>query len=132
SPPLGMHPDQHAIVFDPSNPDIAFVGSDGGVVRTDGQFADTSSTCFSRPIRGSDLQDCRKWLSAIPHRIFTLNDGLATLQYQSVSINPHDPLHQVLGGTQDNGTWASSGSDPTALNSVESVGGDGGQSGTDS
>jgi len=128
SPPLGMHPDQHAIVFDPSNPDIAFVGSDGGVVRTNGQFVDTSNTCFSRPIRGSDLQDCRKWLAAIPNRILSLNDGLATLQYQSVSINPHDPLHEVLGGTQDNGTWAWSG---TPDSWFESVGGDGGQSGTD-
>ena len=31
----GLHPDQHAVVFDSADPGIAFVGSDGGVVRVD-------------------------------------------------------------------------------------------------
>ncbi len=43
-----MHPDQHAIVFDPRNPKIAFVGSDGGVVRTDGAYASMSAECNDR------------------------------------------------------------------------------------
>ncbi len=128
SPPLGMHPDQHAIVFASSNPDIAFIGSDGGVVRTNGHFTDTSSQC-SDPKRhnvGPDLVDCRMWLKAIPTRIFSLNAGLATLQYQHVSINPQNPRHDVMGGTQDNGTWAWNG-----VNSwFESIGGDGGLSAT--
>ena len=130
SPPLGMHPDQHAIVFASSNPDIAFLGSDGGVVRTNGQFADTSSTCtdLKRKNTGTDLADCRMWLKAIPTQIFSLNAGLATLQYQHVSINPHNPRTDVMGGTQDNGTWAWSGS-PNSW--FMSVGGDGGLSGTD-
>src|SRR2546427_4366212 len=34
NPQLGMHPDQHAIAFAGDKPDIAFLGSDGGVVRT--------------------------------------------------------------------------------------------------
>lgn len=130
SPPLGMHPDQHAIVFASSNADIAFLGSDGGVVRTSGQFADTSDTCTDpkRKNTGANLVDCQMWLKAIPTRIFSLNAGLATLQYQHVSINPHDPRNDVMGGTQDNGTWAWSGS---AKSWFESVGGDGGLSGTD-
>ena len=130
SPPLGMHPDQHAIVFASSNPDIAFVGSDGGVVRTSGRFADTSGTCTDpkRKNVGANLVDCQMWLKAIPTRIFTLNAGLATLQYQHVSINPSNPRNDVMGGTQDNGTWAWSGS-PNSW--FESVGGDGGLSGTD-
>ena len=41
NPLLGMHPDQHAIVF-ASDPDIAIVGSDGGVIRTDGNYVDDS------------------------------------------------------------------------------------------
>ncbi|HEY0493725.1 MAG TPA: hypothetical protein VGD57_09685, partial [Candidatus Dormibacteraeota bacterium] len=129
SPPLGMHPDQHAIVFASSNPDIAFIGSDGGVVRTSGQFADTSSTCSDpkRKNAGADLADCRMWLKAIPTRIFSLNAGLATLQYQHVSVNPQNPRHDVMGGTQDNGTWAWSGS---ANSWFESIGGDGGLSAT--
>ena len=43
----GMHPDQHAIVFAPRNTRIAFIGSDGGVVRTNGTFVDRSSDCDS-------------------------------------------------------------------------------------
>ena len=34
--PAGIHPDQHAIIVNPSNPTQIFNGSDGGVVRTDG------------------------------------------------------------------------------------------------
>src|SRR5207244_12763878 len=78
--PLGMHPDQHAIVFSPRNPDVAFVGSDGGLVRTGGSFADRSADCPARSLAGPDLADCQAWLKAVPNRIHSLNDGLATLQ----------------------------------------------------
>ena len=66
SPPLGMHPDQHAIVFSPTNPDIAFLGSDGGVVRTSGQFADASADCDGRGISGTDLIDCKRLARSDP------------------------------------------------------------------
>jgi hypothetical protein len=128
SPPLGMHPDQHAIAFASSNADIAFLGSDGGVVRTSGRFADASADCDARGLAGDDLLDCKGWLSAVPTRITSLNDGLRTLQFQSVSLDANDPNKNLLGGTQDNGTWAFSGS---ANSWFESVGGDGGQSGID-
>jgi hypothetical protein len=128
SPPLGMHPDQHAIVFSPSNPDIAFLGSDGGVVRTSGRFADASADCDGRGISGNDLIDCKAWLSAVPTRITSLNDGLRTLQFQSVSVDANRPQRTLLGGTQDNGTWAFGGKSKSWF---ESVGGDGGQSGID-
>lgn len=124
NPPTGMHPDQHAVAFDPANPDIAFLGSDGGIVRTNGSFADTSSTCASRGISGADLTDCQAWLKAVPTQINTLNAGLSTLQFQSVSVDPQHPLTDVIGGTQDNGTIAYSGTST----GMESVGGDGGQS----
>ncbi len=129
SPPLGMHPDQHAIAFAGSNPDIAFCGSDGGVVRTSGDFVDASSQCATRGISGADLADCQAWLSAIPTRIHSLNDGLATLQFQSLSLDAQDPLHDVMGGTQDNGTWAYDGHGDGSW--FETIGGDGGQSGID-
>ena len=45
--PNGIHPDQHAIAVNPGNPTQIFEGSDGGVIRTSGQFADTSSQCDS-------------------------------------------------------------------------------------
>jgi hypothetical protein len=128
SPPLGMHPDQHAIVFSPTNPDIAFLGSDGGVVRTSGRFADASADCDGRGISGTDLIDCKAWLTTIPTTITSLNDGLRTLQFQSVSLDANHPRRNLLGGTQDNGTWAFSG---RSRSWFESVGGDGGQSGID-
>ncbi len=129
SPPLGMHPDQHSIVFAPFNPDVAFTGSDGGVVRTSGSFVNASADCAGRGLTGANLVDCTMWLSAIPSRIDSLNRNLATLQFQSVSVNPFDPLNDVIGGTQDNGTWAYNGQGAGSW--FESVGGDGGQSGID-
>ena len=126
---LGMHPDQHAIVFHPQNPDIAFVGSDGGVVRTSGMFADVSSSCASRGISGADLTDCQMWLSAVPTKIYSLNRELATLQFQSLSLNHANPLNDIMGGTQDNGSWSFHSSGGGTW--FESVGGDGGSSGVD-
>ena len=58
----------------------------------------------SSPATRSPL--CRQVLRAVPVRSDSLNDGLRTLQYQSVSLNPADPGGDLLGGTQDNGTWA--------------------------
>ena len=124
SPPVGMHPDQHAIAFASSNPDIAFVGSDGGVIRTSGSFVDRSSSCNSRGLSGADLTDCKSWLSAVPSTLTSLNDGLATIQFQSLSLNPKK-ADDLQGGTQDNGTWWNNGTSSW----FESVGGDGGQSG---
>ncbi len=125
-PAEGMHPDQHAIVFASSNPDIAFLGSDGGVVRTSGTFTDDSGECGRRGLRKADLVDCQNWLSAVPTVTHNLNDGLRTIQFQSLSLNAANPTADALGGTQDNGTWAYDGS-----SWFETVGGDGGQSGTD-
>jgi hypothetical protein len=121
-----MHPDQHAIVFVPNNPDIAIMGSDGGAIRTDGVFVDVSATCAGRGIRGASLADCQAWLKAVPNRLISLNAGLRTLQFENMSFNPQDPLNDIIGGTQDNGTWAYDG----RTNSwFETVGGDGGNSG---
>jgi hypothetical protein len=69
-------------------------------------------------------------LKLIPTQIYSLNDGLATLQFQSVSINALDPLNDIIGGTQDNGTWAYNGKGKGSW--LEDVGGDGGQSGINS
>jgi hypothetical protein len=131
--PIGLHPDQHAIAFVPGNPNIAIMGSDGGVVRTDGTFVDASADCTSDSrgfggggLTGDDLTDCLIWLKAIPNRIISMNPGLSTLQFQSVTFNPKNPKNDLIGGTQDNGTWAYDGSTGTWF---ESVGGDGGQSG---
>ncbi len=128
SSPLGMHPDQHVIAFAPGHPDVAFLGSDGGLVRTGDDFIDASSSCASRGLTGPDLADCRNWLKAIPTRIYSLNNGLATIQFQSLTVNPMHPKTDIIGGSQDNGTWAYT---ANPANWFESVGGDGGQSAID-
>jgi hypothetical protein len=126
----GMHPDQHAIAFDPYNPGFFFVGSDGGVVRVNGRFTDRTADCTARGLKGDALTLCQQVLRAIPVRTDSLNDGLRTLQYQSVSLNPAAPGSDLLGGTQDNGTWAFNPNPaaPGQFDTFESIGGDGGQS----
>jgi hypothetical protein len=64
----------------------------------------------------------------VPNRLISLNSGLRTLQFENVTFNPQDPLNDLIGGTQDNGTWAYDGTTNTWF---ETVGGDGGNSGID-
>jgi hypothetical protein len=134
----GLHPDEHSVGFS-ADGSVALNVSDGGVARVDvSDPVDRSASCDNRryvydpatgpePLTAADLFDCHELLSAIPDDITPINDGLDDLQFQSLSFNPKDPEHDVLGGTQDNGTWSFTGS--TAW--FESVGGDGGQSGFD-
>jgi hypothetical protein len=130
---VSLHPDQHAIAATPLNPNIVFIGNDGGVWRLNGSFSDVSSQCASRPLGGNNLIDCTNWLSKVPTTISAINRGLGTLQYQSVSISAQDPLNQIMGGTQDNGTHAffskSGGTGPGNSNWFVTIFGDGGQSG---
>ena len=98
----GIHPDQHALVTDPANPLLFFEGSDGGMIRSSGQLTDSSANC--NPNVGPYTTTCQELLSAIPTQLTTLNNGLSTLQFQNVAVNPNDPS-QLIGGTQDNGTW---------------------------
>ena len=121
---LSRHADQHAIASVPGHPDIVFNGDDGGVWRLNGSFFDASGQCVTRGLTGPDLTDCQMWLSQIPTSITSLNNGLGTLQFQSLSLNPADPQHLILGGTQDNGTLLFSSGSWTV-----NIFGDGGQSG---
>src|ERR1044072_9343144 len=127
----GLHPDEQAIGFSDDG-NVAFVGSDGGVARVDmSDPVDRSGSCDNRmyvypgdtapePLRPDDLTDCHRLLSSIPHGadqpnfvgsgIVPINDGLADLQFQSLSFNPQNPERDLLGGTQDNGTWSFTGS----------------------
>ena len=76
------HPDQHALVFYPSNPNKMLSGCDGGIFRND------------------DNTDSIKWTP--------LNNGFITTQFYSIGIN-HDSAgdNQVVGGLQDNGSYMS-------------------------
>lgn len=70
-----IHPDHHYMTFDPNAPSTAYLCTDGGVFRT--------------------LDDGDTWES--------VNEGLATIQFQYVDVHPWD-RNIAYGGTQDNGT----------------------------
>ena len=134
-----IHPDQHAIVVNPSIGNQFIEGSDGGIVRNNGDagnpasfYIDGSPLCFFRAIGGSAFTQCQRLLSRIPTELQKLNTGISnTLQFIGVAANPSNPC-QVLAGTQDNGTWESSSAcpwDPNDFNQV--IYGDGGNAGYD-
>ncbi len=102
--PHSLHPDQQVFVTNPNNPLQWFEGSDGGIVRSSGQLADISSQCASRGLGPTSLARCQALLSAVPTVLTSLNKGLNTLQFQSLSVASDDVSH-VQGGTQDNGTF---------------------------
>ncbi len=59
-----LHPDDHAIVFDPNNPNVMYTGTDGGLFYT---------------TNGG-------------HSWHDLNPGLGTLQYQAISVSPNGQI----------------------------------------
>ena len=81
------HPDQHDLLFLPSNPDVILSATDGGVYKSN---------------------DCK----ATPHVWERLNNGYQTTQLYSVSISkdPNNPV--ILGGFQDNGNFVNFSGDP--------------------
>ncbi len=149
------HPDQHAIVANPNNPFQYWEGSDGGLVRSDGNFADVSYKCDTRGLSPADDAYCKSLLNRVPKHLVTMNKGLSTLQFMSVSASASQPgngnhnghgnaahggglaarpqddggtgqLGKIQGGTQDNGTWNFTG-DTNVW--PQEMYGDGGQSG---
>jgi hypothetical protein len=130
----GIHPDQHAIVVNPGNPTQIFEGSDGGVIRTSGTFTDAQADCDSPhrnggaplpPTSGSYLS-CKRLLSRIPVQLDHIDKKLSsTLQFINVVINPAN-WREVMGGTQDNGTWSNIGNSRNVFTQV--IYGDGGNS----
>jgi hypothetical protein len=109
----GMHPDQHEIVVNPGNPTQTFQASDGGVVRTSGSFVDISSQCdepwrsgSGAPLPAGSLATCKRLLSRVPTALDHISNRIgSTIQFINVAINPSNSC-EVMGGTQDNGTWS--------------------------
>lgn len=76
--PFYIHPDKHAITIDPNNPEVMYVGCDGGVYKT------TSA------------------MSKFPYPEFRIrNKNFNVTQFYSVAAAR---TGEVMGGTQDNGT----------------------------
>ncbi|MGK7906077.1 MAG: hypothetical protein AB4040_02455 [Synechococcus sp.] len=76
-----IHPDQHAIAFEPGNPDTIYVGNDGGLYRSND--------------RGINWQHC--------------NNGLVITEFEYLAQDPNS-AQWLIGGTQDNGTQRWTGS----------------------
>jgi hypothetical protein len=123
--PNGIHPDQHALVVNPSNSGMFFEASDGGVVVSSGSFTDISSQCDSRPMSDLSKIACHNLLSSVPSHLSSLNKGLSTLQFSTLAVDPTNATH-LTGGTQDNGTFETYGS---AVTWPQIIYGDGGESG---
>ena len=133
--PNQMHPDHHYVTTVPGNPFLFFDGSDGGLVRSSGALADISAQCAARsyPAGSGTLAQCNLLLGqgcpaafacGVPTQLFSLNQGLNTLQFMSFDVAGNNPFH-LQGGTQDNGTFDTVGS--FFWNQV--IYGDGGQGG---
>ena len=94
---------------------------------SDGTLKDISARCDVRGLVDRDLSRCKQLLSAVPGSYRSLNQGLQTLQFQSLSVNPRNSKN-IQGGTQDNGTFETQGS---VSNWPQTIFGDGGLSGFD-
>lgn len=77
-----IHPDQHAIAFSPTNPNVVYVGNDGGIYRS--------------PNGGVN------WKS--------LSKGMCITEFEYLAQHPQWEAY-LLGGTQDNGTLRYEGSE---------------------
>ena len=131
--PNALHPDQHVIVTNPNNPFQFWEGNDGGTMRSTGSFTNVSSFCTSHrngdgsPLSPVQLARCQQMLSRVPTGLASINEGITSLQFQSLSVSPFDS-NELQGGTQDNGTWENYGRTVIWLNTMI---GDGGQSSFD-
>ncbi|MCB0712384.1 MAG: hypothetical protein KDD67_08660 [Ignavibacteriae bacterium] len=70
-----VHPDHHALAFDPTNPNTLYNGNDGGMYRSDDGGTSLAS----------------------------INNGLPISQFYAMAVDQREP-NLTYGGTQDNGT----------------------------
>src|SRR5262249_8609047 len=95
----------HSIVTNPANWRQFIETSDGGVIRSNGNFVDDSGDCTAvHHLTGTFLALCQAVTSRIPERLQSLNKGLNTLHFYEMTFNPNRP-GELAGGTQDNGSW---------------------------
>jgi len=83
------HPDQHVLAFLPSNSNVLFSATDGGVFKT--------SDCLAENV---------VWES--------LNQGYLTTQVYALSIDENNENDVIIAGFQDNGNFYVNSSDPTS------------------
>lgn len=93
------HSDQHAIAFFPNDPNAMISGHDGGLSLTT-----------------NALEPNQTWRA--------INNGYVTTQFYALAVDPQPGSPYMIGGTQDNGTWHTTGAEGQAWRTV--MGGDGG------
>ncbi len=77
------HPDQHALVFDPSDPNKLWNGNDGGL-------------SYTTDITNDSYSDYFPWINK--------NNGYKVTQFYTVALASYADDERIMGGTQDNGT----------------------------
>ncbi|PYK47691.1 MAG: hypothetical protein DME51_13180 [Verrucomicrobia bacterium] len=97
-----IHPDQHHLAFDPSNPNVLYACNDGGIFRS--------------PDGGTS------WTS--------LNPGLGITEFEFI-IHLESEDTWLIGGTQDNGTLGNPHNTPRERTWDQVAPGDGGDCGAD-
>ncbi|MFQ3350110.1 MAG: hypothetical protein ACI87X_000903, partial [Candidatus Arcticimaribacter sp.] len=99
-----VHADQHGLYFKPGDPNKAIVVNDGGVA-----YSSSLSTASDTSTFGDREKE------------------LITLQFYTAAQSPTDfaGFDFIVGGTQDNGTWAIIESNNNKTNGTEVQGGDG-------
>ncbi len=86
-----QHPDQHALVFYPSDPNRAISGNDGGLHRA------------------ADITEVSGGIEPVTWE--SLNNGYITTQPYTVAFDPGTESESLLAGFQDNSTWFTSSDD---------------------
>ncbi len=77
------HPDQHVLVFDPSDPNKLWNGNDGGLY-------------FAQDITTTNYTEFFPWIDK--------NNGYKITQFYAVTLAKYANDERIMGGTQDNGT----------------------------
>jgi uncharacterized repeat protein (TIGR01451 family) len=94
-----LHPDFHAIAFDPSDSSHIAIGNDGGVWES---HTGGGRNNVGDPLSAADWQDLNGQVD--PHTAALIHStGLSITQFTSMATVPLVP-GQYWGGTQDNGT----------------------------
>ena len=106
--PSGPARDRHAC---PASRCSSSTGSDGGVVRSDGKFADVSAKCDTRGLSAADTAFCKSLLIRVaePARQHEQR-ACRRCSSRACRSSPQRPQNLLQGGTQDNGTFQYNGS----------------------
>jgi len=120
-----LHPDFHALAFDPSNPNRVLIGNDGGVYFSSNKGGRLGGT--SDPLSAVNWQNLNGSVNPATAGV-TGRSGLSIAQFTSVATVPQVPAglnsERFWGGTQDNGTLRKSVNSQTWFDVAS---GDGGQ-----